>query len=206
VSQTIRTDGGQPLFSEPIRTFAWGRTAVAGAATWVAEYVVVALLFVFGPASLPVDTTFERLVGYAFRLFGAHFAPVVISTPPDVQLTGPSRINVVTAGIDPVPSIVFLSIPVVALLVAGAAVERWRRDTDEGLLEGSAIVGMGLAGGYVIAALVASFVFVATTPLEGGGTATEAVDRLAAVLTPVGYPLLLGTVGAFAVRAYRSYA
>lgn len=199
------TGGDRAVSSEPIRSSAWGRTAVAGAVTFLAEYVVLALLFVFGPVSTGADTLMERLTSYAFVLFSAHHAPVVRSAE-GVNLPLPPRENLVTGQSDPtIPIVAYLAIPVVALLIAGATVEWRRREAGDGLVEGSVLVGTGLAAGYVVVGMVATFVFVDVNQFDPGHV-TQSVDRLAAFVVTLGYPLVFGTVGALAVRAYRAYA
>jgi len=195
----------KPFLDPSIRRFPWGLAALTGAATFLVEYALVGLLFVFGPVSSGAEALFDRLTIWSFTHFNAHFVPVTRSAE-GITLAGPTRVNLVTDSPDPtIPAAVYIAIPIASLLFAGVLFEWWREDDGEGLFEGSGIVGAGLAVGYLLVGMLGTFVFVITVSFDQGGTASEAVDRIFAFAALLGYPLVLGSFGALLVRGYREY-
>lgn len=192
------------LFAPEIREFPWVGAAINGATAFLVQYLIIVLVFVVGPAATRADTVMERLTTYAFVLFGAHNVPVVRSAQ-EITFEGPRRINLVTDAQDPtIPILVYLALPVVVLLVAGAVFYWLYGDGKGTFYERAALTGIGHGVGYFAVGILASFVFVATTTFDPG-TVTEAVDRLAAVVSLLAYPLVFATLGALAVAGYRRY-
>jgi uncharacterized membrane protein len=196
--------GAEPLFAPEIRQFPWIGVGVLGAATFLIEDLVVAGLFISGLVTTQAETVMGQLTSYAFVLFSAHLVPVT-RTAEQVTLAGPKRLNLVLAQTDPtVPVWAYLSIPILALIGAGAIVA-WHRGQRGTAWREDALVGLGLAGGYVLVGMAATVVFVTSTEFDPGRV-TQTVDRLYALVATVAYPLVAGTAGALLVRAYRGYA
>lgn len=176
---------------------------MAGGITFLVEYLLVATLVAgHSSVSTAADTLVEQLKSYGMILFNAHGVPATV-TANGVAYRGPTEFNLV-ADATAIPPLVYYAIPVVALVIAGALFEWYRTETDEELFEGSALVGTGLVSGYLVVGLFATFA-VATTTTFNPGSVTEGVDQILAIVATVGYPLIVGSVGAFAVRAYRTY-
>lgn len=197
-------DGGEPLFTPEIRRFPWLGVGVLGGVTFLLEYILIASLFVSGVVTTQAESILDRLTSYAFVLFSAHFVPVV-RTAEGVTLAGPKRLNLVLTQADPtVPVWAYLSLPVLALVLAGTLVAWYRGESGTAWRE-DALVGLGLAGGYAVVGMTATFVFVSGTEFDPGRV-TQSADRLYALGATVAYPLIAGSVGALLVRAYRGYA
>ena len=182
------------------------KAGLAGGVTFLVEYLVVTALIVVHPGlSTAADTLVEQLKSYGLILFNAHAVPITVVAE-GVQYQGPTRFNMITDAANPVlPAFVYMAIPVLTLLIAGALFEWFRREGDEGVLEGGALVGTGLISGYLVVAVVASFA-VATTTTFDSGSVTEGVDQVFAFATAIAYPLVVGSIGALVVRTYRDYA
>lgn len=196
--------GGDSLFAPSIREFPWPGAVLAGATAFLAQYVLVGLLFLLGPLSTRADGLLEQLTTYAFVVFGAHHVPV-LRTAQGITFEGARRVNLVTDAQDPtIPTVVYLALPVVTLVIAGA-IFYWRYGDGVGEdYERAVLTGMGQSVGYLLVGLVASFVFVATMNFDPG-TVTEAVDRFAAFVSLLVYPLAFATAGALLVVGYRRY-
>lgn len=191
--------GDEPLFSPAIRRFPWLRAAGTGVAAFAVEFVVVALLFLVGPLSTQASSLMTKLTSYAFVLYNAHHVPITVSSR-GVTYTGPTQFNLVTgAETELLPVYVYLAIPVLGLLAAGALVEWYRDDAGEGLLEGSVIVGVGVMAGYVVVAMIGTVVFVSQTNFDPG-VVTQGPLKTHAVILMAAYPLVVGAIGALLVR------
>lgn len=198
------TTSDDSVFAPEVREFFWLGAAINGAVAFLTQYLLVAILFVLGPLSSGADTVFERLTAYAFVVFGTHHVPVV-RTAREVTLQGPSRVNPVTNAQDPTILVgVYLAIPVVALLIAGAIFYCRHADGPGTDYERAVLTGIGHAGGYLAVGLLAAVVFVATTTFDSGSV-TEAVDRIVAVVSLIAYPAIFATIGALTVAGYRRY-
>ncbi|WP_226012652.1 hypothetical protein [Halomicrobium salinisoli] len=197
----------EPLLKPSLRQFPWFRAAGAAVATIAVEYGLVVLAFAVGPSSLrssAFDSLADELLQYAFVLYNAHHVPL-ITTATNATVAG-SRMSNALYGADGafIPPAAFFALPVVALLVAGAAFEFRRRGERAGsTLEESALVGTGIAAGYAVLGTGASLVLVRRITFEGGGaSASTGPAILWALVATVCFPLVFATAGAVAAAVY----
>ncbi|WP_181684912.1 hypothetical protein [Halorhabdus salina] len=177
----------------PLRSFSWGRGILTGALSFVVGYLLMAALFFVGPPSIDAQSLSGRFDQIAYIFYNSQFVDGLISAPADVTIPGGRRFNFVLEATEPaVPIVVYLSIPVVSVLVIGGLFQAVvRSDVDEYVDAG--LTGAAMALGYVAVALVGTFLIARST---GNGIATFAPDRIQTVVLCVAYPFVLGTLGA----------
>ncbi|GKZ15912.1 MULTISPECIES: hypothetical protein [Haladaptatus] len=154
-----------------------------GLLSYLVGYLLVAALFVVGPANVegPLDV---KLKWFGFAFYNAHFIPIAI---------GSQSYNYISQASDPaVPPIVYYAIPVVSLLATSAVFSARNRLGET--VETVVYSGASITVGYAAMAIVGAFTF--TLPILGM-TAQPDLQKAAAI--GAAYPIVLATVTTFAV-------
>lgn len=169
-----------------------GAGAIAGAVAWPAGYLLTYLLAIDrirNETTIQVLQLFVEeaddwiLVGWAY--YNAHAVDVVV---PRVAVFEAARVNYVVSG-DPAVRL-FVLLPPIGLVLAGATVARIERDDDR-TRAGAAIDGASITVGYLAVSVVGLTVFAVRL---GDGVARP--DPVGAVLVAgLAYPLVFGATG-----------
>lgn len=199
------TGSDSHIFDEDLRTFPWLRAAGIGLATLALQYAVIASLFLVGPATISLDSLRDQLVVYGFLVYNTHFVTVITRS-----VSGafePQSQNVVLAQTDPtIPIAVYLALPVVTLLAAGAFLAWSRERPAEGLLTEIALVTTGLSVSYLLVALLGRFAFVRQAALgNGAGVGIAKPSLFLTLFLMLLYPAVFGGLGATATVLYRRF-
>lgn len=185
-SPTSSETGTQNLQSNTLASFCT-RGVTFGLLSYLVGYLLVAALFVVGPAN--VEGTLDvQLKWFGFAFYNAHFIPIVV---------GSQSYNYITEATNPaVPSFVYFLIPVVSLLAVSAVFSSRNQlgETVETVVYSGASVTVGYA---VIAVLVALMLTLHVDSI------TAQPDLLKSVVIGAAYPVVLATVAAFAVTFLR---
>lgn len=183
--------GSEAPLGDAIAAVDWLAAVIAGILGAVLGYVLLAAVFVLGPASFgAISSTVEQVRQLGLLFYNAHFVDLVASVSEGAAVAGGRRINIITesAGQSTVPIVVYLLVPVVTLVAVGLVATARRGDGE--WIE-AAGTGVGMAVGYVLVLLPATVLVT-----RSGGGSSISPDLLQTVALGLGYPLVLGTVGA----------
>jgi hypothetical protein len=177
----------------PLRSFSWGTGIVTGALSFLVGYVLVAMLFFVGPASITASSLTVRLQRIGVIFYNAHFVDRIVAAPKGTLVPGVEpRLNLLLVVSDSViPIVVYFAIPVAVLLAVSVAFSKFVLSGTE--LADAALTGLSMALGYLAVALLLTFLV--TRPIGGGGAAFVP-DRIQTVALCFAYPFVLGTLGA----------
>jgi hypothetical protein len=156
-----------------------GMSVGLGAAAYLVNLVVMLLFTVIegGEGDL--------LTGSGFLMYGAHFVSID---------TGFGSVNVVD-GLSTIPGPVAYLVPIVVLLGLGAVLGM--RVSSRGPSTDAFVAGAGMAGGYLVLAVLGTFIF---TQELGGGFGSNSVSAspglmMSALVMGLAYPIIVGGLG-----------
>lgn len=203
MSRNDPTDGTDGLFAEErlagVRRFPWLRGIGTGVVAWFAGYVLFAALFYVGPASIQTSSQTSRLTQIGHLFFNAQFVDRLVSAPVDIAVFGGRRTNfILEAGSTQLPTAVYFAVPVLALLAAGVLFGVLAIDPSEDYVQ-AGLAGTAMALGYVVVAVLGTFLFVITA---AEGRVTAYPDRVQAAVLGFAYPFVLGTLGVLVGSVY----
>ncbi|WP_136687591.1 hypothetical protein [Halorhabdus amylolytica] len=179
--------------------FPWLRGILAGVAAWVVGYVLFAVLFYLGPASIDAPSQSSRLTQIGHLFYNAQFVDRIVTAPGGIVIAGGRRTNfLLEASVTELPLAVYFAVPIVALVAAGVLFGALSLDPSPDFLE-SGLTGFAMALGYVVVAVAGTFLFVVTA---AEGQVTAAPDRLQAAAFAFAYPFVLGTLGSLVGSLY----
>jgi len=177
--------------------------ALVGAGAYVVGYVLTFVLTVVdGVESGSVDSW--KAVGWVF--YGGHNVDIQQSISSD-QGSASRTVDIFGQGVSElgstVPQVVYLLVPVVALL--GAGYVAYGR-ADGGRLETTAVAAVGatVAVGYLVLAVLGAFLFEESGGAFGVDASIAPELGTAVVLAGIVYPVVLGAVGAVVANAQDS--
>lgn len=182
--------------AERVGRYPWPAGLATGVGAYIASYLVFVVYMLVGIADLPGPWV-DRLIRVGFIHYNAHFIPVVTEGEGVVRFSD----SLVSYAVNP---LVYYVVPVVVIVAAAAVMTYWydpaRRD---GLL--AIATGLAMALGYLLLALVGTYLFTRTqmSTVEGGETIAVTVrpDRLATLLYGTIYPVAFGIVGSLLAQA-----
>ncbi|MFB6164484.1 MAG: hypothetical protein ABEJ31_04940 [Haloarculaceae archaeon] len=177
---------------ERVAAFPWPAGLAAGVGAFAATYAIVLLYVLAGIAQVTGSIT-DRLVTVGFIVYTAQNVPLTADAGPSVVAVGG---NLVAKATQP---LVYQAVPVLALVVAGAAVTRYTRPDRRSALT-AVLVGCAVAVGYLLVALVGTYVFTRTQQ-AGPEVVVYHPDRLATLGYGLAYPLVCGVVGSLGAQA-----
>lgn len=175
-----------PVQSKRLARFC-ARGVSFGILAYLVGYLLIAALFVFGPASIGKSDTVTELKLFGFVFYNAQFVPIAL---------GNISLNLVTQTPDPtVPPLVYQLIPVLSIGVVSAVFAV--RNRLDGLVETVVYSGASVTVGYVVLSIVgALLVTVPSSVLLGispSGTMAH-LDTTMAAAVGAAYPIVIATV------------
>ncbi|WEL18090.1 MULTISPECIES: hypothetical protein [unclassified Halorhabdus] len=178
-----------------VRGFPWLEGIVTGGVAWIVGYALTTALFYVGPASLTVESHVQKLKGIGVIFYNAHFVDA-LETLSNGEMQETVRFNMILeqSG-STIPDVVYFSIPVLVLAVAGLLVGQSLLDSEtEHVTFG--LVGVALAGGYVLLAIPG--IFLAELAVRWRlGIVVLTPAPLETVAFSFAYAFVLGAIGAF---------
>jgi hypothetical protein len=197
VSPTDSQDD-EPLFDPRITSYPWPLGILGGVFAFLLGYVLMVAV-VFPTAEFGGNTTLaakSRTVGFIF--YNAHFVPLTFDPAPVVGIPE----NYLAGGSTSLPRPVYHLLPIAALAVSGVLVAKTTlSDAD---ISEYAMPGLAMTIGYLLISLIGAVVVEDSVLVQSGGTATWGPDIPLTLVYMLVFPLLVGTIGALAVGAYRN--
>ncbi|WP_231186922.1 hypothetical protein [Haladaptatus sp. DYF46] len=185
-SPTSSETGTRKLPENTLASFCT-RGVTFGLLAYLVGYLLVAALFVVGPANVE-GTLGVQLTWFGFAFYNAHFIPIAV---------GSQSYNYITEATNPaVPSFVYFLIPVVSLLATSAVFSSRNRMDDP--VETIVYSGASITVGYAVVAVLVALML--TLHVD---SITAQPDLLKSAVIGAAYPVVLATVAAFAVTFLR---
>ncbi|MCO8255312.1 hypothetical protein NKF26_16015 [Haladaptatus sp. AB618] len=168
-----------PVQSKRLARFC-ARGVSFGILAYLVGYLLVAALFVFGPANIDQTTHLDiQLKWFGFVFYNAQFVPIAVA--------GQSY-NYITQAADPaVPPLVYQAIPILALGVASVVFAV--RSRLEGFVQTVVYSGASVAVGYAVLAIMGALLF----SISSSGI-TAQPELLKAAVFGAAYPIVIATV------------
>jgi hypothetical protein len=167
---------------ERFDAFPWAVGVLTGVGAFLVGYLLLVVYVVVGPASLP-GSLGDQLRRVGFLFYNAHNILVVPDAAPGVTAL---PINLLPRATLP---FVYQAVPIVVIALASAAITVYvRPETTDGIL--AIATGMGIALGYLLAALVGTYVFTLTQ--QG---VLYHPQRPTVFVYGIAYPLVVGVIG-----------
>ena len=167
---------------------------IGGIGTFASGYVLfVALLTASGNPNFSTPVRTLKQLGNLF--YNAQNVPLVRHREivvGDQTINQEATINLIQLSEPSLPKVVYYLVPVIVLAIAAALLATRYLEIEDPLETGIAVVG-GLTLGYVLAALVGTYLFAQRTSLDGASE-TLSPEMLMALGYGVAYPLVIGTL------------
>lgn len=183
---------------EKILPFPWVAGLAAGSGAFVLGYLVLGGYYLIGLIKELPGTTTEKLTQLGFIHYNAHMIgiiPTAAEPLPEGQNIARTSYSLISNAADPG---VYYAVPVVALLVGSAALTYWY-DPDEQSTAVAVMTGVSMTLGYLLFALLGTFVFAQTQTTDPVNAEPIKViyhpDRLGTLVFGFLYPLVVGFVG-----------
>lgn len=184
--------------------FPWTGGFLAGCGGFVAGYLILVVYFLVGVIKRLPGATGDKLIRLGFIHYNAHRIPVIqiaTSPLPGNQSFAGRSFTLLSAATDPG---LYYAVPVVALLGASMVFTYYNLPERQSATY-AALTGLAMTIGYLLFALVGTYVFVKTRSVDPnvGESFTIAVrpQRLSTLLYGVVYPLVVGAIGSLPVQA-----
>lgn len=173
-------------------------SAAIGAAAYVLNYVLVYVFMLVDGVESSGDIPGWKVAGWVF--YNAHNVDVAVSVGGESasgsyleSASAGGLTDAISALTSTVPKLVYYVVPALVLVLAGVLAARRVRATLSGVE--AAGVGAGVAGGYLVLAVVGVFVF--EYSVSAFGTTASLAPKLSSAVLLAGlvYPLVFGAIG-----------
>jgi len=186
------------LLVERVLPFPWAGGFLAGCGAFVLGYLVLGGYYLADVIKTLPGSTTEKLIQLGFIHYNAHTIPIIpeaVGELPANQTIARTPFSLIAAATEP---LVYYAVPVVTVL-AGSFVFTYWYGPEERRVSLAVLTGVSMTIGYLLLALLGTFVFVQTQETDPVNASAILValrpGRLQTLVYGLLYPLVVGFVG-----------
>ncbi|MFD1587752.1 hypothetical protein ACFR9U_12220 [Halorientalis brevis] len=189
---------------ERVLTFPWAGGLVAGSGAFVLGYLLLGAYYLAGVIKELPGAASEKAMQLGFILYNAHtitLIPEAAEPLPSGQSIARTPFSLLANATD---AGLYYAVPILAILGVTVAFTYWH-DPDERSVALAVMTGLSMTIGYLLLALVGTFLFVQTQQTNPANGTSIAIafhpNRVQTLLYGTLYPLVVGTVASLPTQA-----